>query len=128
MRANKDRIRKHRSRFIWAWFHGEWHKGEVDHINRNKTDDRIENLRVITHSENNINRDSYRDFPKYIYKHPQTDGYKVGITVSKKSIHIAYKKTLEEAIKARDEWLKKNDPVRFKCLYFLPKQSHPTPS
>ena len=32
-------------------------KLEIDHINRIKTDNRVENLRWVTHSENNLNKD-----------------------------------------------------------------------
>ena len=39
---------------------------EVDHINHNKTDNRIENLRWVSHSENNKNKSS-RNGLKYNY-------------------------------------------------------------
>lgn len=35
---------------------GAWPDGEVDHINRDKTDNRRSNLRVVTHQENALNR------------------------------------------------------------------------
>lgn len=34
---------------------GEWPKGEVDHINRCKSDNRSANLRVVSHRENRLN-------------------------------------------------------------------------
>lgn len=34
---------------------GDWPDGEIDHINRDKSDNRISNLRVVTHSENRRN-------------------------------------------------------------------------
>ena len=47
------------SRLIWMYVHGE-DPGElqIDHINRIKNDDRIENLRTVTHQQNHWNRSS----------------------------------------------------------------------
>lgn len=35
---------------------GKWPEGEVDHINRDKGDNRLSNLRVVTHQQNAMNR------------------------------------------------------------------------
>lgn len=49
---------KHRAaRLAWLYMTGEWPEEEVDHINRCKLDDRWENLRCVTRSENALNRD-----------------------------------------------------------------------
>lgn len=34
---------------------GAWPDGEVDHINRDKSDNRASNLRIVTHAENRLN-------------------------------------------------------------------------
>lgn len=44
-------------RLIWLYAHGVMPDGEIDHINRNRQDNRISNLRDATSSENNLNRD-----------------------------------------------------------------------
>ena len=38
-----------------AFLHNPKNKPQIDHINRNKTDNRVQNLRWVTHSENNRN-------------------------------------------------------------------------
>ena len=38
---------------------GEWPSDEVDHINRDRSDNRLCNLRVVTHSENRKNVDGH---------------------------------------------------------------------
>lgn len=43
-------------RVIWAWHTGEWPTDEIDHINGDPSDNRIENLRPASRTENAINR------------------------------------------------------------------------
>lgn len=43
-------------RLAWLYMHGEWPKGHIDHINQDKGDNRIANLRVVTHTVNMHNR------------------------------------------------------------------------
>jgi len=42
-------------RVIWAITQGCWPAGEIDHINGIRSDNRIENLRLVTRSENHKN-------------------------------------------------------------------------
>lgn len=43
-------------RLAWLWQYGEWPAGQVDHVNHNPDDNRIENLRVVSNQENHKNR------------------------------------------------------------------------
>jgi len=43
-------------RVIWAMVHGEWPDSQLDHINRDKADNRISNLRLASNTQNNANR------------------------------------------------------------------------
>lgn len=43
-------------RLAWFYVHGEWPQGEIDHINGDRSDNRIMNLRVATSLENKQNR------------------------------------------------------------------------
>lgn len=42
-------------RLAWLYVFGEMPDGQIDHINGDKTDNRIENLRVVNHLENHKN-------------------------------------------------------------------------
>lgn len=43
-------------RLAWFYVHGVWPSKRLDHINRDRTDNRISNLREATGSQNGINR------------------------------------------------------------------------
>ena len=47
------RLQAHRA--AWGLTYGEMPNGPLDHINRVRTDNRLANLRVVTHSQNNFN-------------------------------------------------------------------------
>jgi hypothetical protein len=47
-------FRAHRA--IWALHFGDWPQQTLDHINRDRADNRIENLRDVSHQENQRNR------------------------------------------------------------------------
>lgn len=42
-------------RVIWCMCHGEMPKGLIDHVNGNRADNRIDNLRLATRSQNSVN-------------------------------------------------------------------------
>jgi hypothetical protein len=55
------------ARLAWLIVYGEWPINEIDHINRNRNDDRIVNLRDITHTENCNNKVNNNKFPDGVY-------------------------------------------------------------
>lgn len=80
-------------------------KPHIDHINRNRGNDSVENLRWATPSENNYNRDQKlsQSGHRYIYMTPE--GYfRVTVRRPGRECRKTYK-TLEEAIQARDSFL-----------------------
>ena len=46
-------------RLIWLYVHGNWPTNKIDHINRVTHDNRLANLREVTHSQNMENRKTH---------------------------------------------------------------------
>lgn len=54
---DKKNYRAHQ--LAWLYVYGEIPNTDIDHINRNRSDNRISNLRIASRSENNINSKLY---------------------------------------------------------------------
>ena len=84
-------------RVAWLLFFGEFPKNELDHINRDKLDNRIENLRECNSSQNAANRTSNGKIYKGVSK-CKNGKFKSQITLGTFD-------TAEEAAKKYDEAL-----------------------
>ena len=47
-------------RLAWLYVHGVWPENEIDHINQNRADNRLINLREVTGKENHKNMSLYK--------------------------------------------------------------------
>jgi len=87
------------SRVIYKLYNEDWDitdnskQNQIDHININSLDNRIENLRVLTNQQNQCNRKNVRGywFDKKIGK------YRANLRLNKKLINGRYRDTAEEA-------------------------------
>jgi Demerecviridae HNH endonuclease len=99
-----DRRRNYRaSRLAWFWVHRRWPAVAIDHIDLDKTNDRIGNLREATHSQNSCNRTA---LPKSVAKcvYPTRSGkFLAVIGFRRKRTHLGVFPTKEEAMRAYRE-------------------------
>jgi len=68
-------------RIAWVLYYGFDAPDFIDHINGERSDNRIDNLRVVTKAENAKNRSAYRgkSLPKGVTFHPSTGKYRARI-------------------------------------------------
>ena len=80
-------------------------KLEIDHKDRNKLNNSVENLRWVTHSVNMKNRDSWNKSSPYkgVYFNKGMNKYQVKVTVNGKLKHIG---TFGDVEKAHNEYVK----------------------
>ena len=84
-------------KLVWFYINGVWPSGQIDHINQNKSDDRIEHLRPATRSQNGCNSKgrSKRGLPKWVRKHG--NGFQAQLKFNGKQIPLGTFSTPEEA-------------------------------
>lgn len=77
---------------------------EIDHIDRCKTNNHIENLRLATRSQNATNRESKKKY-KNVYFEKERNLWRASCTIEKKVHRIGRFKTEVEAAKAYDDFV-----------------------
>ena len=102
---------------IWAWWYGRSPVGDIDHINRDRSDNRITNLREVDRSTNLLNGE-YQNSTGYPGVTQVPSGrYVAGIHVRRVRHYIGTFDTPEEAHEAYAE--------RHIQLYGLKSKFHP---
>lgn len=86
-------------RLAWCYMYGDWPEGELDHINGVRNDNRIDNLRLATRSENMLNRHRPRKGNKsgYIGVSSHKDRWRADLTVDGAQQYLGLFDTPEEA-------------------------------
>lgn len=86
--------------FAWLYMTGEWPEKLIDHINRDKSDNRWDNLRCVDDRTNKLNGGMYAN-NKSGYRgvcwYPRKQKWLAQITVNNKRRHIGYFESAELA-------------------------------
>ena len=108
LRLKKANYLQHRLAFVFMG--EEIPEGmEVDHKNGIRHDNRWNNLRIATKSENQCNRKSHRDGrERYIDFFEARNQYRIRKFLKGELGHFGLFKTLEEAVKRRDDLIANN--------------------
>jgi len=100
--ADGNRYLNHR--LIWFWHHGYFPEHQIDHINRIKDDNRIENLREVSQVCNSRNckvgKNNKSGITGVSWCNKRSK-WRVTIHILNRNIHLGYYNTLLEAAKAR---------------------------
>jgi len=102
--VNGKRHKAHR--LIFLFVHGRWPKYEIDHINHDRDDNRIENLREATRPENARNQSIFKtNTSGYIGVswHKRRERWHARIRVNGKLVFLGSFTCKEEAAQARKE-------------------------
>ena len=102
--ARVDGITRLVSRLVYIYFNGDIGDFEIDHINRNKQDNRIENLRAVDRSLNLRNtgvKKNNTSGVKGVVFHKRDKKWYATIGIDSKKKHIGSFNTIKQASEAR---------------------------
>jgi hypothetical protein len=95
-----------RARIVWLMHHGYMTDLEIDHINRLRSDDRIENLREANHFENSQNKGLFKNNTSGhngVHYAKRDKIWIASVFMDGKRNHVGCFKSKEEAVAARKE-------------------------
>lgn len=101
-RVSFDAKRFYAHRVAWLYVYGQWPVGEIDHINGNKSDNRIENLREANHSVNMQNVLAPRRHNKsgFLGVSKHKNKWRAGVMLNGKRHHVGSYDSPEDAHEA----------------------------
>lgn len=102
IRVNKRTYRA--QRLAWLYIHGEHPKGVIDHIDRNRLNNAISNLRDVPRSLNQKNSKRHRNNTSGyngVRWHKALNKWHAQLQADYNKIHIGYFENLDDAIAAR---------------------------
>ncbi|MGV7034863.1 HNH endonuclease signature motif containing protein [Methylobacterium symbioticum] len=99
VRVSVDNRRYLAHRLAWFWMIGAWPVGTIDHRNRKKADNRWDNLREATYSQNGVNRHRTRKhhLPRGVYPADGTGRFNAKIGIRGKVLCLGSFDTPEQA-------------------------------
>jgi hypothetical protein len=85
-------------RIAWRLYYGKWPNDFLDHINGNRSDNRICNLRESSKRENSLNKERHRcgDLPGFYFDN-DIKKFRAVITIKRIKFHLGYFETKVEA-------------------------------
>lgn len=92
-------------RVAWAVHYGEWPASDVDHVNGQRSDNRIANLRLATRAENARNRGANYNSPSKmvgVSRHTHSQKWRARITVGGRRISLGLFESSIDAARARN--------------------------
>lgn len=87
-------------RLAWLYITGEWPKGLLDHRDGDKSNNRFNNLRECTHSQNSANgigKKNNSGLPRGVRKTHGAKTFKAEISINSRKIHLGCYSTEDEA-------------------------------
>ena len=99
----KDKLSYTEHRLVWLWHHKRFPVGgkEIDHINRDRADNRIENLREVTHRENcenTVNRTDNTSGVRGVHFSNKDNSWHARIMTNGTHKHIHWSRCFDEAV------------------------------
>jgi hypothetical protein len=103
-------------RIVWELVNGPISSNiQIDHINGNRIDNRLENLRLVTNRENCQNQTRHREGKLVgVFLHKPTNTWNARIYINGKSKSLGYYKTEQDAHQAYVNFLK-----TIECQYVM---------
>lgn len=84
-------------RVAWFLIYGKWPKNQIDHIDRNKLNNAINNLREVNTSENCHNQSDRGNSLGFMGVNKHKNKFRAKISIRGKSVHLGLFNTPEEA-------------------------------